>query len=81
VSAQEDFDNLPQQFQAVDTESIVKYWLKGQLASANHPITVLNPDKYFTITDVRVTEGRIYVRGENTMWFSQSLIKVDVVGF
>lgn len=81
MTAQERFDNLPNHYVPISTEAIVKHWLKGQTASANHPITPLNPGERFTIHDVKIEDGRIYVRGKNTMWFAQELIKVDVCGF
>lgn len=86
MNTQERFDNLPNQFQSIDVRSVVSYWLKGQYASANHPTTSLNPTEYFVISEVKVEEdretgiGQIYVRGKETMWFHQDMIKIDVVG-
>ena len=54
--------------------------LVGQFAKADHPITVLNPKEIFEITNVKVlmrSKGPvIFVRGEDTMWFSESMFKL-----
>lgn len=82
LTAQERFDALPDHFVPVEAEPIIKDWLKGKLAAVNHPITPLNPSEYFTIVDVKIEEnGKIFVRGEHTMWFGESMVKIDVLGF
>lgn len=54
--------------------------LIGKYFKANHPITCLNPKEYNKIVDIRqkwcTMNNRIktYVRGENTMWFSDTVI-------
>ena len=64
-------------------ENIMKFktieqFLIGKEAKADHPITCMNPTKTFIIVDVRVEETtpsykvqghKVFVRGENTMWF------------
>lgn len=54
--------------------------LRGVLVTADHPITVLNPDPVFSIHEVKVDceRKRIYVRGEKTMWFDVALVKKQV---
>jgi hypothetical protein len=42
---------------------------------AEHPVTVLNPEKVFEVHEVDFRNGRFYVRGENTMWFGVGLVK------
>lgn len=87
MSAQEEFDALPSHFVKVSVESIVYNWLAGRWAYPNHPATVCNPNgvKGFKITEVKIEPdgdlpfGRIFVRGENTMWFGQNSFKVDVL--
>lgn len=54
------------------------HFLVGLPAKANHPITVLNPDKVFTIKEVKIENNTIFVRGEKTMWFGESLIKIHI---
>lgn len=49
-------------------------WLIGLEVKANHPITVLNPTKTFKITQASIEDNKLYVRGEDTMWFESSLI-------
>ncbi len=44
-------------------------------AEADHPITCLNPDRYFHVIDWKTEGGKLYVRGEKTMWFSSGLCK------
>ena len=41
----------------------------GRRVKADHPITVLNPDETFIVTQVKEDEEthKIYVRGEHTM--------------
>lgn len=77
-TAQERFDNVGPEFQPISVEAIVKYWLKDQWVTVNHPITVMNPDGYFSVAEVKIEDGRIYIRGENTMWFSEELVKVYI---
>lgn len=54
--------------------------LTGKYFKADHPITCLNPNEYNKITEAHVswcpTQERIkvMVRGEETMWFSESSI-------
>ncbi len=48
----------------------------GMRAQADHPITCLNPEPYFTIKEARIEDGRISVRGENTCWFGQGMVCV-----
>lgn len=79
MNSQEYFDSLPSHYVNVNAESIVRYWLVGQEAVANHPETGINPNREgFTITEVKLDGGRIYVRGDNTCWFREELIKVNI---
>ncbi len=50
--------------------------LIGKTAQADHPITVLNPDLYFTIYEARIDDNKVSCRGKNTMWFDESLLTV-----
>ena len=44
--------------------------LKGKLVRAPHPITTLNPQEWMTPAFARAdSDGRIWVRSENTSWF------------
>lgn len=54
----------------------IRRFLIGHIARPDHPATCLNPSgrEGFTITDVMVEEGRIAVRGDDTMWFGESAI-------
>lgn len=49
----------------------------GSRIEVDHPITVLNPTKTFIIKEMsyNTDRERCYVRGEDTMWFSASMIK------
>lgn len=55
--------------------------LIGKYFKADHPITPLNPSEYNEIKYVNVkwcpNKNRIvvYVRGEDTIWFSDSVIE------
>lgn len=54
-------------------EILLSKWVK-----VDHPITCSNPSEYFEIKQVKC-EGnpmniKIYVRGEDTMWFNTNLI-------
>lgn len=86
ASAWDKFNTLPDNWAKMSVESIVHNWLVGKFAKVNHPVTVCNPDgNGFTITEVRIEHdedlpfGRIFVRGENTMWFGQNSFKIDVM--
>jgi hypothetical protein len=48
----------------------------GRRAKAQHPITVVNPDEFFTISDVKIENYKIYVRGENTIWFGEGMVEL-----
>jgi len=52
--------------------------LIGMQACANHPISVANPDKYFKIYDAKLEDGKIIVRGEDTIWFGEELVTIDM---
>ncbi len=88
MNAQERFDALPDHYVQVNVEAIVKNWLIGQWAVANHPESVLNSNiDGFKIIDVEIKHrddhphGSIYVRGENTCWFAQGLYKINICPF
>lgn len=54
----------------------------GRRVKADHPITVLNPEESFIVTEVKLEVGghfhgpSFYVKGENTMWFHESLVEL-----
>lgn len=52
--------------------------LIGKKAKADHPITCANPEEYFIIKEVRIDHDVVFVRGEKTMWFGESLVEVEV---
>jgi hypothetical protein len=35
-----------------------------------HPITCLNPERYFRVTEWKADFGNLWVRGTNTCWFN-----------
>lgn len=39
---------------------------------AYHPITVLNPDKWFSIHEMRIESDKVWIRGKNTCWFNMA---------
>lgn len=51
----------------------------GSKVKVSHPITVLNPDEYFTITQIEFENypKKIWICGENTCWFNSDMI-VDI---
>lgn len=49
-------------------------FLIGLKVSSSHPITCLNPTKYFKIKEINIENNKLYVRGENTMWFEADMI-------
>lgn len=51
-------------------------WLIGQEVKADHPVTCLNPNEAFKIVDVKIEGDKLYVRGEETMWFSSGMISL-----
>ena len=51
-------------------------FLIGLTVEANHPITCANPEKHFVVKEARVEDNRIFVRGENTIWFGGGMIKI-----
>jgi hypothetical protein len=51
------------------------HFLIGCEVESTHPITVLNPTKTFIVKEVLVEHDIIFVRGENTCWFGQTMIK------
>lgn len=60
------------------TKNSIDNIFMGAMIKVDHPTTCLNPDEYFKVIAVNI-EGnpmspKIYVRGENTCWFSTTLI-------
>lgn len=51
----------------------------GNVVKVSHPVTVLNPDEYFRIEEIRhdIADERTWIRGASTCWFSTKMI-VDV---
>lgn len=51
----------------------------GSKVKVSHPITVLNPEEYFTITQIECEHNpkKVWICGENTCWFNSDMI-VDV---
>ena len=52
-------------------------FLIGLEVRADHPITCLNPEKSFKIFDAKIEDDKLYVRGQNTMWFHSGLVKLE----
>ena len=50
--------------------------LVGRTAEANHPITVLNPNKTFIVTEAKYEHDRVFVRGEDTCWFGLNTVQI-----
>ena len=51
--------------------------LKGKQLKADHPVTCLNPDEWFTPVRVRISDARrIFVIGARTCWFSMRMCEV-----
>ena len=48
--------------------------LIGREAKANHPITCLNPTETFIITEAKVENGAIVVRGTDTCWWGEGAV-------
>lgn len=53
----------------------------GRRVKADHPITVLNPEETFIVTEVKFNQYSVngpsfYVRGEKTMWFAEGLVEL-----
>ena len=54
--------------------------LVGKKATANHPITSLNPSKEFSIVGVKIEgdddDQKLFVRGDETCWFGSNMWKL-----
>lgn len=51
--------------------------LIGKQAKANWVISFCNPTEFFIISDAKIVENeKIAVRGENTIWFIDSLVEI-----
>ena len=48
----------------------------GSRVTVDHPITCINPDKYFTVHELEYDpiHKSTRIRGENTCWFSVNMI-------
>jgi hypothetical protein len=49
-------------------------WLIGLEVRPDHPVTCLNPALTFKIYEAKIDDNKLYVRGENTMWFHGGMI-------
>lgn len=49
--------------------------LNNIYAVAEHPITSANPEWIFKVKEMKVERGKLYARGEDTIWFSSELCK------
>lgn len=56
-------------------ESVLSDLLCGIVVKADHPVTSLNPDETFPIHECKIDNGKLYCRGEKTMWFHVDLLK------
>lgn len=52
----------------------------GSVVAVNHPITVLNPEKYFAIAKIEfdTAENKTWICGKDTCWFTTTAI-VEVI--
>lgn len=57
-------------------ETAVFNLLRGKELAADHPVTVLNPDEWFTPSKVSISNDRVWVCGPNTCWFSLQMCRV-----
>ena len=57
--------------------------LVGTRVRSSHPITTLNPEEVFVVSELKFSNGRltdtdigltVFVRGENTCWFNINMI-------
>lgn len=65
--SQQDAQAVPQGYKMVPSI--------GMRLKSNHPITCLNPDEWFEVSEVRAEpDGDFSVRGENTCWFGISML-------
>lgn len=55
---------------------VLRQVLIGKIAKANHPITCLNPEKTFTVHDVKYDNDTIWIRGRNTCWFGSNSYEI-----
>lgn len=51
-------------------------FLVGKTAKSLHPITLLNPSETFIITECKISNDTLYIRGEDTCWFEQGMIRL-----
>ena len=49
--------------------------LCGALVKAKHPITPLNPTETFIVKEAKIERNKLFMRGENTMWFAHELLE------
>lgn len=47
----------------------------GEYVTTDHPVTVLNPDKNFTVDEIEIRRTGAYVRGADTMFFNVKMVK------
>lgn len=54
----------------------------GTWVCANHPVTCLNPSRYFQVSEIKYEQSvRVYVKGEDTCWFSSHNVLPAPDGF
>lgn len=48
----------------------------GDMVSVDYPITVLNPEQWFEITQIRIDllTKKSWICGKNTCWFNSDMI-------
>ena len=57
-------------------EMAVMNLLRDRELAADHPVTCLNPSEWFTPTKVSIDNGRVWVAGAETCWFSLQMCRV-----
>lgn len=53
-----------------DNQSKFLELFKGKQVKFPHPITCFNPQEWTTITEINIQEDKMWIRGENTVWFN-----------
>lgn len=46
----------------------------GARVKADHPVTCLNPEETFIVTELSFDNGRFFARGAQTCWFSTRML-------
>lgn len=58
---------------SMEQEHILKL-LKGIEVRVENPLGLTNPQNTFVVTDIKIEDGKLYLQGEKTTWFSVSIL-------